>query len=228
MDEKVPLRFGVLGQETTGPGGFAMAVRTIPKIWEVASFIHEVSPETWFINFTNPSGIVTQAILSHTPLKKVVGICDAPSSIHKIISHLLSKKEDEVHIDYFGINHFGWIKGVYVDGKDVLPAILELIKEIPDFERVTRFPPELLAIIKLLPNPYLYYYYFKEEALNVFGYDAHLEIQPPSALLGMRLLTSAIPVAALVLSLISVYLYPLVEVREEELADETLPPAPRK
>ncbi|MBT9170815.1 MAG: putative 6-phospho-beta-glucosidase [Actinobacteria bacterium] len=164
IDERVPLRFGVFGQETTGPGGFSMAVRTIPRVWEITNLLAEVNPKAWFINFTNPSGVVTQAILGYSSLKKVVGICDAPSSIHKVIAQFLNKKEEEVFTDYFGLNHFGWIKGVYVDGEDVLPSILELIKDLPDFERITRFPGEFSALIKMLPNPYLYYYYFKEEA----------------------------------------------------------------
>lgn len=166
IDEKVPLSFGLLGQETTGPGGFAMAVRTLPRVLEIARLLSEINPDAWLINFTNPSGIVTQAILDHTPLKKVLGICDAPSSLHKEIAYSLGRKGEEVFIDYFGINHFGWIKGVYVDGKDLLPSMIEFLKNKPEFENITRFPVDFLVLIKMLPNPYPYYYYFKEDAVK--------------------------------------------------------------
>ncbi len=164
LDEKIPLSFNVLGQETMGPGGFAMAVRTIPVVLKIADQLNEVNPEAWLINFTNPSGIITQSLVSHSPLKKVVGICDAPSYLQKVIAYFMNKKEEDIFLDYFGLNHFGWIKGVYVDGKDLLPSILNLITKTPDFEKITRFPPDLLTLIKMLPNPYLYYYYFKNEA----------------------------------------------------------------
>ena len=164
LDERVPLKYGLIGQETVGPGGFAMAVRTIPVVLKIAEAIHLTCPDAWLINFTNPSGIITQAIYTRSSHQKVVGICDVPGSIKNIISKLSGKKEEDIYLDYFGLNHLGWIKGVYIEGKDYLKTIIEVISNYPDFENLSGIPVEFVQKIKMLPNPYLYYYYFTDKA----------------------------------------------------------------
>ncbi|MBT9150731.1 MAG: putative 6-phospho-beta-glucosidase [candidate division WS2 bacterium] len=164
LDEKVPLKYGLIGQETVGPGGFAMAVRTIPVVLKIAESIHLTCPDAWLINFSNPSGIITQAIYTHSSHQKVVGICDVPSSIKDIIAKISGKKEEEIYLDYFGLNHLGWIKGVYIEGKDYLKTIIKLISNYPDFEKLSGLPLEFVQKIEMLPNPYLYYYHFTDKA----------------------------------------------------------------
>jgi len=166
LDERIPLKHGLIGQETVGAGGAAMAVRTIPKVLEMAEAIREECPQAWVINFTNPSGIVTEALLNCSPLEKVVGICDAPANIKLVFSKFMQFKEEEVFLDYFGLNHLGWVKGIRVRGEDYLPKIMKYLPMFPQIENYIRFPAAFILKIGMIPNPYLYYYYFPEEALR--------------------------------------------------------------
>src|SRR4029450_129270 len=104
FDEELPLKHGVLGQETTGPGGFAMAMRTIPAMLEHARLIEEVAPSALLVNFTNPVGIVTQALHDGSSIH-VVGVCDGPVSMERRIAAFLGVAGDAVHADYAGLNH---------------------------------------------------------------------------------------------------------------------------
>jgi len=164
-DERVPLKHGVLGQETTGPGGFAMALRTIPVLLDYARTIARVAPDAWFVNFTNPAGLITQALLGHTDLR-VIGICDTPTSMQASLAHFLGRPADAVFVEYAGLNHLGWVRRVLVDGRDRLPEILR------DYEALRAqshewalFDPALVRLYGLLPNEYLYYYYYRERAV---------------------------------------------------------------
>src|SRR5450756_309966 len=109
LDERIPLSMDVLGQETVGAGGFAMAVRTIPVVLGMLNELHEVAPDAWFINLTNPSGIITQAMVSHGGFHNVVGICDAPSSIGILLAYLLKVQPEDLILDYYGLNHCGFV-----------------------------------------------------------------------------------------------------------------------
>ena len=166
LDEQIPLRHGVLGQETTGPGGFAMALRTIPVLLSYAELIEEVSPDAWVVNFTNPAGLIAQALHARTALK-VIGICDTPTSMRRSLAGFLGRSLDEVRIDYVGLNHLGWIKRVLVDGQDRLPELLERYEELQarDHEWAL-FDPSLIRSLGLLPNEYLYYFYSRTEAVQ--------------------------------------------------------------
>ena len=134
VDEEVPLKHGVLGQETTGPGGFAMALRTIPAMVDYGRLIEEVAPEALLINFTNPVGIVMQALHDHTGVR-AVGICDGPVSMQRSVAAFLGEPRERVHADYFGLNHCGWIHRVLVDGIDRLPEIVERFEELQAMRR---------------------------------------------------------------------------------------------
>jgi 6-phospho-beta-glucosidase len=165
LDERIPLNHGVLGQETTGPGGFAMALRTIPVLLRYARTLEAVAPEAWLVNFTNPAGIITQALLDHTSLR-VVGICDTPPAMRASLSRFLGQPEDDVFLDYFGLNHLGWVRRVLVDSQDVLPDILDRYEALAaEDHEWSLFEPQLVRCYGMLPNEYLYYYYYREQAL---------------------------------------------------------------
>ena len=165
LDERVPLRHGVLGQETTGPGGFAMALRTIPVLLRYARILENVAPDAWLVNFTNPAGLITQALLDHTTLR-VVGICDTPPAIRASLARFLHRSEEELFLDYFGLNHLGWVRRVLVDGRDVLPDILDQYEALAtQSHEWALFDPQLVRLYGMLPNEYLYYYYYREQAV---------------------------------------------------------------
>jgi 6-phospho-beta-glucosidase len=165
VDEEVPLKHGVLGQETTGPGGFAMALRTIPAMLEYARLIEEEAPDALLVNFTNPVGIVTQALHDHSSVR-VVGICDGPISMQRSVAGLLDLPPERVHADYFGLNHCGWIHRALVDGQDRLPEVLDRFEELRRAdERWRFFDAALVRAIGMLPMEYLYFYYYRDEAV---------------------------------------------------------------
>ncbi|MGE5573920.1 MAG: 6-phospho-beta-glucosidase [Bacteroidota bacterium] len=172
IDEAVALRHGVIGQETTGPGGICMGLRTIPVMLEYAKLIAELAPRAWLINFTNPSGMITEAILSHSGMRRVVGVCDGPSSMIHKIAVALGVDESRAHFDYFGLNHLGWLRAVYVDGEDVLGHVLAMLDEPCVQERlrgvheISIFGAEFVKELGAVPNEYLYYYYYNREALE--------------------------------------------------------------
>jgi 6-phospho-beta-glucosidase len=165
VDEDVPLRHGVLGQETTGPGGFAMALRTIPAMLGYARLIQEAAPDALLVNFTNPVGIVMQALHDHSSVR-AVGICDGPISMQRSVAAFLGLPGDQVHADYAGLNHCGWIHRVLVDGRDRLPELLDRFEELRTADEQWRlFDPDLVRAIGMLPMEYLYLYYYRDEAV---------------------------------------------------------------
>lgn len=165
IDEELPLTHGVLGQETTGPGGFAMALRTIPAMLEYARLIEEVAPDALLVNFTNPVGIVMQALTDHTSVR-AVGICDGPISMQGSVAQFLGVPREQVHADYFGLNHCGWIHRVLVGGRDQLPGLLERFEELQAAQEQWQiFDADLVRSIGMLPMEYLYFYYYREQAV---------------------------------------------------------------
>ena len=166
IDEEVPLKHGVLGQETTGPGGFAMALRTIPAMLDYARLIEQAAPEALLVNFTNPVGIVMQALHDQTSVR-AVGICDGPISMWRSVAAFLGRPRDEVHVDYAGLNHCGWIHRVLVDGRDRLPELLARFEELraDPGEDWRLFDTALVQEIGMLPMEYLYFYYYRDDAL---------------------------------------------------------------
>jgi len=165
LDEELPLHHGVLGQETTGPGGFAMAMRTIPAMLEHARTIEEVAPTALVIDFTNPVGVVTQALLDHSGVR-AVGVCDGPASMHRSIAAFLGVPQERVSVDYAGLNHCGWIHRVRVDGEDRLTDLLDRFEDLRRFDRHWGlFEPELVRKIGMLPMEYLYFFYDRDRAV---------------------------------------------------------------
>ncbi|NLG79511.1 MAG: 6-phospho-beta-glucosidase [Firmicutes bacterium] len=137
QDERIPLKYNVIGQETTGPGGFAKALRTIPVAIDIARDVERLAPDAWIINFTNPAGIVTEAITRHTSAR-CIGLCNVPMSMQRMIAAGLGVDPRSVKVDFVGLNHLSWARRVSVNGVDVTRAVLshELVRREFDFQHV--------------------------------------------------------------------------------------------
>lgn len=164
-DETIALEHGVVGQETVGPGGFAMALRTIPHAVAYAEEAHRYAPGAWIINFTNPVGIITQAVLSATNAR-IIGICDTPTELFEEIAHVIGRPSEECDFDYFGLNHLGWVREVYWHGEPQLPRLWGNRAALAQIYRVPLFPVDFLEQLRLLPTEYVYYYYRSQDALE--------------------------------------------------------------
>lgn len=162
VDERIALGHGVLGQETTGPGGFAMALRSIPALLEYARLLREVSPAAWMYNFTNPAGLVTQA-LRDAGFKRTIGICDGANGAQGAIAAWLGVDPNRVRAQVYGLNHLSWCSKAWVDGEEKMQAALR----DDDFLRRMQplFAPELVRRVGAHCNEYLYYYYYAEKAV---------------------------------------------------------------
>ncbi len=171
-DERIPLKYGYIGQETTGPGGFAKAVRTIPVILNVAHTMEKVCPNATLINFTNPSGIITEAVSKYSSIK-VVGLCNGPLTTYMRTIDEFGWKDKDVYFDYFGLNHLGFIKGIYVDGKDVTDEYFEKIlsSERCDHMLGYKFNKRQALAMRVLPIGYLQYYFHEEEIFNKLSHQ---------------------------------------------------------
>lgn len=163
-DERIPLAHGLLGQETTGAGGFAMAMRTVPVLRQVLGRMRSLCPEAWLVNFANPSGLLAEAARA-AGWERSVGICDAPSTMQSLAAHLLDVPDSEVYLDYFGLNHLGWVRRVLHRGEDFLPTFLSMIRAAGGFPGLS-FEPELLSALGMIPNEYLAYYYYAHQSLE--------------------------------------------------------------
>ncbi|WP_369147521.1 6-phospho-beta-glucosidase [Streptomyces sp. R44] len=166
-DERIALAEGVLGQETVGAGGIAYGLRTVPVAVRIARRIAELAPDAWVINFTNPAGLVTEA-MSRVLGDRVVGICDSPVGLGRRVARILDANPDEAWIDYVGLNHLGWLRGLRVGGQDVLPRLLADEEKLGSFEEGRLFGPEWLRSLGAIPNEYLHYYYFNREAVHAY------------------------------------------------------------
>ncbi|MGO1927401.1 MAG: 6-phospho-beta-glucosidase, partial [Brachybacterium tyrofermentans] len=155
VDERVALGLGLLGQETIGPGGLAYALRTIPVALEIARTVAELAPDAWVINFTNPAGIVTEAMRSLLG-DRVVGICDTPIGLVRRVGRLLDVDlvagERGAEVDYVGLNHLGWLRGVRVDGVDRLPGLLADDDALEEIEEARLIGKDWVRADGALPN----------------------------------------------------------------------------
>jgi len=161
-DETVPLRFGCIGQETTGPGGFAKALRTVPVVLSIAGDMRRLgAPGAWLIDFTNPAGLVTQALLDHG--HRAIGLCNVPIGFQRDFAKRFGVEPERVRLEHVGLNHLSWERKVLVDGVDRLP---ELIDEHADaLAHEVETAPELVRLYRAIPSYYLRYYYFTTEVL---------------------------------------------------------------
>jgi 6-phospho-beta-glucosidase len=165
VDESVPLSHGVLGQETTGPGGICFALRTIPVMVAVAEAVARRAPDAWLINFTNPAGMVTEAV-QQVMGDRAVGICDSPSGLCRRVAAALGRDPGELWFDYFGLNHLGWLKAARDTRGDLLPALLADEDALGTFEEGTLFGADWLQSLGMIPNEYLYYFYYGADTVD--------------------------------------------------------------
>ena len=165
LDEQIALAEGVLGQETVGAGGIAYGLRTVPAAVALARTIAEVAPRAWVINFTNPAGMVTEAMAGVLG-ERVIGICDSPVGLCRRVAHALGVDPAAARYDYAGLNHLGWLRAVHVGGEDVLPRLLSDVDALESFEEGKLFGAGWLRALGAVPNEYLHYYYFAREALG--------------------------------------------------------------
>lgn len=168
-DELIPLKHNVIGQETTGPGGFAKALRTIPVILGICRDIEELAPDAWLVNFTNPAAIVTEAALNHSKVK-TVGLCNVPIGTQRTISKILDADPERVEVDFAGLNHMVWGHSVKLDGKDVTEFVLEKMCDGAhlNMQNISDEPwnPEFLKALGVVPCGYHRYFYLTEAMLK--------------------------------------------------------------
>jgi 6-phospho-beta-glucosidase len=166
-DERVALAEGVLGQETVGAGGIAYGLRTVPVAVDIARRVARLAPDAWVINFTNPAGLVTEAMSRHLG-DRVIGICDSPVGLGRRIARVLGADPNEAWIDYVGLNHLGWVRGLKIAGRDELPRLLADPDLLGSFEEGKLFGVDWLQSLGAIPNEYLHYYYFNREAVRAY------------------------------------------------------------
>lgn len=174
MDERIPLSHGYLGQETNGAGGLFKGLRTIPVIFDIINDVEAICPNAWVINFTNPAGMVTEAVYRHTDFKRFIGVCNIPIGMKMFISDVLELTDtDDLSIDLFGLNHMVFIKDVIVNGQSRFSELLDgvasgrltaaSVKNIFDLP----FSEGLIRSLNLLPCSYLLYYFKQKEMLAI-------------------------------------------------------------
>jgi 6-phospho-beta-glucosidase len=159
-DETIPLEFDCIGQETTGPGGFAKALRTVPVVLELAELAAELSaPGAWFVDFTNPTGLVTQALLDQG--HHALGLCNVAIGFQRSFAEHFGVTPDRVQLEHVGLNHLSWERKVLVDGIDRLPELLALPEDAPNhpFDEIEWMPIGFMRALGAIPSYYLHYYY---------------------------------------------------------------------
>jgi 6-phospho-beta-glucosidase len=162
LDETIPLEFGCIGQETTGPGGFAKALRTVPVILDLAEeAARRGAPGSWFVDFTNPVGIVTQALLDTG--HRAIGLCNVAITLRRRLAAMLDVPWERVELEHVGLNHLTWVRAVRVDGIDVLSDLLE--RRADEVAGEVDLPSDLLRLLGAIPSYYLRYYYLPDEVL---------------------------------------------------------------
>ncbi|MEU6865252.1 6-phospho-beta-glucosidase [Streptomyces sp. NPDC046876] len=166
-DERVALAEGVLGQETVGAGGIAYGLRTVPVAREIARAVARVAPEAWVINFTNPAGLVTEA-MAEVLGDRVIGICDSPVGLGRRVARLLGARPQDAWIDYVGLNHLGWLRGLHIGGRDRLPDLLADTAALESFAEGRLFGADWLRSLGAIPNEYLHYYYFNRDTVRAY------------------------------------------------------------
>ncbi|MEV5335428.1 6-phospho-beta-glucosidase [Streptomyces werraensis] len=161
QDETWPLECGCVGQETTGAGGLAKALRTVPVVLDIADRVRRTNPDAWIIDFTNPVGIVTRALLREG--HKALGLCNVAIGLQRKFAALLDVAPSEVHLDHVGLNHLTWETAVHVNGEDVLPRLLSDHGETIAAD--LRLPLPLLTTLGVIPSYYLRYFYAHDEVV---------------------------------------------------------------
>lgn len=176
-DERIPLKYGVLGQETNGAGGLFKGMRTIPVIMDICRDMEELCPGAWLINFTNPVGMVMEGINRYSSFKRVIGLCNVPYGMHKAIAQMLEKPMDEVKVTMGGLNHLVYVTKVEINGRDLTADILKnwgaqgVVKNI----KALSWDHDFITELGVLPCSYHRYYYMAKEYLaeSIEKYEKH-------------------------------------------------------
>ena len=174
LDERIPLSHGYLGQETNGAGGLFKGLRTIPVILELIKDVQAICPQAWIINFTNPAGMVTEAVYRHTDFRRFIGVCNVPIGMKMFVHDILQLDDsDQLSLDFFGLNHLVFLKDVRVNGHSRFSEVMnQVISGTPNLRSVKNifslpFHPALLRALNLLPCSYLLYYFKRKEMLAI-------------------------------------------------------------
>lgn len=170
-DERIPLSHGFLGQETNGAGGLFKALRTVPVILDIAKEMQELCPNAWLINFTNPAGVVTEALLRYSNHKKVIGVCNVPIGMEFGAADLLGVDKSRITMDQVGLNHMVYGQRVYLDGNDVTTEVMEKMLNSDNSQSMANiaamgWDPAFIKATGLMPCPYHRYYYKKRDMLE--------------------------------------------------------------
>ncbi|NMF05920.1 6-phospho-beta-glucosidase [Clostridium beijerinckii] len=178
QDERIPLSHGVIGQETNGAGGMFKALRTIPVILDIDKDMSELCPNAWLVNFTNPAGMVTEALLRYGKNKKIIGLCNVPIGMEKAVADMLEVDHNRITMDFIGLNHMVFGKEIYLDGEKITDKVVDsladgklgsIVKNIQDLE----WNPEFIKALRMMPCPYHRYYFqtadMLEEELKEFS-----------------------------------------------------------
>ncbi len=170
-DEYLGKRHGLIGQETTGVGGMAKALRTIPIILEIAQEIQEVAPDALLVNFTNPAGLITQALAKYGNGVQAVGVCNVPITTKMAILDALQAREGlkipakDAHLDTLGLNHLSWHRGFWVNGENLWSKVMEHFLEHLRSSESPEWDVRTIEVLGMIPNYYLQYYYYTERKL---------------------------------------------------------------
>ncbi|MBD2847640.1 6-phospho-beta-glucosidase [Paenibacillus sp. IB182496] len=165
QDEHIPIAHDVIGQETTGPGGMLKALRTVPVILDICRDIEELAPDAWLLNFTNPAGIVTEAVHKHSRVKSV-GLCNSPLAFTKMLAAEYGVAEKETLPEFVGINHLHWVTAAYVNGEDKLQELIARgASHTAANVKALDWDPDFLRALGAIPSYYLRYYYMRDQML---------------------------------------------------------------
>lgn len=173
LDERIPISHGMIGQETNGAGGMFKAFRTIPIILDIVKDIQEICPDAWLINFTNPAGMVTEAIYRYTDFKRAIGLCNVPVNMVSGFAKMLNAKEEDVTMEIQGVNHFIFATDVFVNGVSRFDELLDRYANLKEEDTIQMknfvslpHSPSFIKGLKAIPCPYHNYYFYTKEQLE--------------------------------------------------------------
>lgn len=173
LDERIPISHGMIGQETNGAGGMFKAFRTIPVILDIVKDIQEICPDAWLINFTNPAGMVTEAIYRYTYFKRAIGLCNVPVNMVSGFAKMLNAKEEDVTMEIQGVNHFIFATDVFVNGVSRFDELLDRYANLKEEDTIQMknfvslpYSPSFIKGLKAIPCPYHNYYFYTKEQLE--------------------------------------------------------------
>ncbi len=171
LDEMIPAKYGILGQETNGPGGLFKAFRTIPVIFDIIEDAKELAPNAWIVNFANPAGLLTEAVLRYSGWERFIGVCNLPFGMEMGVANMLDVEKSRIRIDFAGLNHMVFGTDVYLDGQSVKDEVMDkMIKQSSsiNMKNVHDLPwsPEFLAGMNVIPCSYHRYYFQKDQMLD--------------------------------------------------------------